>query len=146
MPLSLAFFPRPRLWSYTTPRKYRARFQKEPPVFPLSNYTLYLSVYHKYVCKTNIMQQTIVKYNTTTISYYIIQVRKCRKQSHIDIIWGFYVKVERTILYIQMLLTNWSKIWRKKIQHGIRPRLINLTYERPVTRSLFMEENSDGGR
>ena len=25
---------------------------------------------------------------------------------HIDIIWGFYVKVERTILYIQMSLTN----------------------------------------
>ena len=44
-------------------------------------------------------------------------------KSRIDIIWGFYVKVERTILYVQMLLTNWSKIWRKKIQHGIRPRL-----------------------
>ena len=27
-------------------------------------------------------------------------------EPHIDIIWGFYVKVERTILYIQMLLTN----------------------------------------
>ena len=25
---------------------------------------------------------------------------------HIDIIYRFYVKVERTILYIQMLLTN----------------------------------------
>ena len=25
---------------------------------------------------------------------------------HIDIIWGFYVKVERTTLYMQMLLTN----------------------------------------
>ena len=44
--------------------------------------------------------------------------------SHIDIIRGFYIKVERTILYIQMLLTYWLKIWRKKIQHGVGPRLI----------------------
>ena len=45
-------------------------------------------------------------------------------EPHIDIIWRFYVKVERTTLYIRMLLTNWSKIWRKKIQPGIRPRLV----------------------
>ena len=39
---------------------------------------------------------------------------------HMEIIWGSCVKVERTILYIQMLFMNWSKIWKKEIQHGIR--------------------------
>ena len=44
-------------------------------------------------------------------------------EAHMEIIWGSCVKVERTILYIQMLLMNWSKIWKKEIQHGIRLRL-----------------------
>jgi len=43
---------------------------------------------------------------------------------HTDIIYRFYVKVERTILYIQMLLTNWLKSWRKKIQRGVPPCII----------------------
>ena len=41
-------------------------------------------------------------------------------EAHMKIIWGSCVKVERTIHYIQMLLMNWSKIWKKEIQHGIR--------------------------
>ena len=45
-------------------------------------------------------------------------------EAHMETIWGSCVKVERTILYIQMLLTNWLKIWRKKIQYGVGPRLI----------------------
>ena len=44
-------------------------------------------------------------------------------EAHMEIIWGSCVKVERTILYIQMLVMNWSKIWKKEIQHGIRLRL-----------------------
>ena len=45
-------------------------------------------------------------------------------EAHMEIIWGSCVKVERTILYIQMLLMNWLKIWKKRIQHGIGLRLI----------------------
>ena len=65
-------------------------------------------------------------------------------KSHIDIIWGFYVKVERTILYVHTdafneLIENLKEknpTWNKT----------TFNYERPVTRSLFMEENSDGNR
>ena len=46
------------------------------------------------------------------------------KNTRIDITLGYCVKVEKTTLYMQMLLTNWSKIWRKKMQYGAGPRLI----------------------
>ena len=46
-------------------------------------------------------------------------------KSHIDIVWGLYVKVERTILYVHTDAFNeLIENLKEKIQHGIRPRLI----------------------
>ena len=52
-------------------------------------------------------------------------VRKCRKQAtYSDNLQILCQGRKDNPLHIQLLLMNWSRIWRKKIQHGVTPCLI----------------------